>query len=153
ADAVRGVAYARRAKIRRLSSQPALRHVVRHGGAGGLMAFLHPADLGAAGLAPAVGTPPGQARRLTCAVVSDPAKLDGLASAWAELLERSADNRPMLSPTWLLPWWRVYAAGRKLRIGLFRDGNRLVGLAPLLYRRCWVRRCLPFRRLESLGAD
>ena len=40
-----------------------------------------------------------------------------------------------------------------MRVGLFHDGPRLVGLAPLLSRRCWHRRFLPFRRLEPLGAD
>ena len=116
------------------------------------MAFLHPAEL-AATEPVAASTPPGQTRRLACTVVSDPAALDGLAPAWAELLERSSDNQAMLSPTWLLPWWRIYSAGRKLRIAVLRDGDRLVGLAPLLARRCWIRHCLPFRRLEALGAD
>jgi CelD/BcsL family acetyltransferase involved in cellulose biosynthesis len=100
-----------------------------------------------------LSVPPRPAPALTCTVVSDPQELDRLAPAWTNLLERSDDNRPMLAPIWLRTWWRVYGAGRRLRVGLFHDGPRLVGLAPLLARRCWHRRCLPFRRLEPLGAD
>jgi len=97
--------------------------------------------------------PPRPATELTCTVVADPQELQHLSLAWTDLLERSADNRLMLAPIWLRAWWNVYGAGRQLRIGLFHDGARLVGLAPLLARRCWHRRCLPFRRLEPLGAD
>ena len=82
---------------------------------------------------------PSSAVALTCSVVADPHELDGLAPAWTDLLERSVDNRPMLAPTWLIPWWRIYGSQRQLRFGLFHDGSRLVGLAPLLSRRYWYR--------------
>jgi CelD/BcsL family acetyltransferase involved in cellulose biosynthesis len=87
--------------------------------------------------------------------VSTPVGLEGLAPAWRDLLGRSAADEPMLDPTWLLPWWRVYGqgTGRRLRICLFHEGGRLVGLAPLARRRYWYGSCLPFARLEPLGAD
>jgi CelD/BcsL family acetyltransferase involved in cellulose biosynthesis len=92
---------------------------------------------------------------LKCSVLSDPAQLEQLRPAWNALLQRSAANGPMLAPLWLLPWWQVYAqsGGRELKMGLFHDGDRLVGLAPLHWRRFWYRPGLPFRRLELLGAD
>src|SRR5262245_39684910 len=92
---------------------------------------------------------------LRCTVLSDAAALAGQSAAWLDLLERSAANEPMLTPTWLLPWWRVYGAGggRELRVGLFFDGDRLVGLAPLHARRYRHRFGIPFRRLEPLGSD
>jgi CelD/BcsL family acetyltransferase involved in cellulose biosynthesis len=96
---------------------------------------------------------PRPASGLTCTVVTDPQELERLGPDWTNLLKRSADNRPMLAPVWLRAWWSVYGSDRHLRVGLFHDGTRLVGLAPLLARRCWHRRCLPFRRLEPLGAD
>ena len=54
----------------------------------------------------------------------------------------------------MLTWWRVYGGlqGRRLRIGLFHEGGRLVGLAPLLSRRHWYGGALPFRRLEFLAS-
>src|SRR5262249_11480134 len=90
---------------------------------------------------------------LRCSVLSDPAQLEALRPAWLELLERSAGNEVMLTPMWLLPWWRVFGPldGRQLRVGLFHQGECLVGLAPLLCRRHWYRPGIPFRRLEPLG--
>lgn len=87
-------------------------------------------------------------------VLRDPAQLSEFEAAWTRLLERSEGNEPMLSPLWLGAWWRVFGAqgGRSLRVLLVRDGAQLIGLAPLLARRHWYRRGLPFRRLELLGS-
>jgi len=96
----------------------------------------------------------GQAPELTCAVVTDPARLATLRPDWLALLRRSAADGPMLGPTWLTTWWRVFGPlqGRRLRLTLFHDGGRLVGLAPLLGRAHWYKPGLPFRRLEPLGS-
>lgn len=90
---------------------------------------------------------------LSFQLVTDVAALRGLAPEWHALLERTASAEPMRSPAWLLAWWDVYGAGRELRVGVFRDEERLVGLAPLCVRRYWHRPGIPFTRLEFLGAD
>jgi CelD/BcsL family acetyltransferase involved in cellulose biosynthesis len=91
----------------------------------------------------------------TCAVLTDPAQVEGMRADWLDLLRRSAADEAMLTPTWLLTWWQVYGAGtgRQLRVGVFREGDRLIGLAPLTARRIRYRPYIPFRRLEPLGAD
>ncbi len=91
--------------------------------------------------------------QLTVSVVEDAAALAELRDDWLALQQRSNANEPMLSPTWLLTWWRLFGEqdGRRLRIVLFRQGERLVGLAPLLRRPFRHCRFLRFRRLESLG--
>jgi CelD/BcsL family acetyltransferase involved in cellulose biosynthesis len=96
----------------------------------------------------------GHPPELTCTVVTDPVRLEALRPDWLALLARSAGNEPMLGPTWLTAWWRVFGPtqGRQLRLALFHDGGRLVGLAPLLRRTHWYRPGLPFRRLEPLGS-
>jgi CelD/BcsL family acetyltransferase involved in cellulose biosynthesis len=81
----------------------------------------------------------------------------GLADAerdWWDLLARSDDSEPMLTPFWLRAWWRVFGAdgGRELRVFLVYEGDRLIGIVPLLSRRHWYRPGLPFRRLELLGS-
>jgi CelD/BcsL family acetyltransferase involved in cellulose biosynthesis len=98
--------------------------------------------------------PTGHPPELTCAVVTDPARLEALRPDWRALLGRSACDGPMLGPTWLTAWWRVFGPlqGRRLRLALFHDGGRLVGLAPLLTRAHWYQPGIPFRRLEPLGA-
>ncbi len=53
---------------------------------------------------------------------------------WSDLLERALDAEPFLSPEWLLPWWESFGVGR-LRVLTARVGGRLVGLAPLSFRR------------------
>jgi CelD/BcsL family acetyltransferase involved in cellulose biosynthesis len=86
-------------------------------------------------------------------LIADPSHLDRLRPAWEDLLRRSETDEPMLSPLWLLAWWHTYGrgTGRKLRVGLFYQGGRLVGLAPLVQRRYWYLPGIPFRRLEPLG--
>src|SRR4051812_26701698 len=88
--------------------------------------------------------------RLTPTILSDPDDLLHLAPAWTELLSRSASDEPMLSPVWLLPWWRVFGT-RGLHVGQFHRDGRLVGLALLRLRRHWYAPGIPFRRLELLG--
>lgn len=96
-------------------------------------------------------TPPRSG--LVGSVVTDAGGLERLAPAWQGLLERSTANEPVLAPLWLLNWWTEFGAldGRQLRVATFHRGDRLVGLAPFLRRRCWYRPGLPFRRLEPLG--
>ena len=99
-------------------------------------------------------SPAALAGPLACAVVSDAAAATALAPAWAALGQRCLRDELTVSPEWLLPWWRVYGGlcGRQLRLGLFHDAGRLVGLAPLLRRRHWYGGALPFRRLELLAS-
>ncbi len=91
---------------------------------------------------------------LSRTVVSDAALLSVWSRAWEDLMQRSASDEPMLSPTWLFAWWRVFGGtgGRSLRVVLFQDGGRLVGLAPLCSRRTWYAPGVPFRRLETVGS-
>src|SRR5437660_2521926 len=91
---------------------------------------------------------------VACTVLRSAGELDALGPAWSALLERSSTNEPMLTPTWLLAWWRVFGSmgGRELRVAVFHEANRLIGLAPFLRRRHWYIPGLPFRRLEMLGS-
>jgi CelD/BcsL family acetyltransferase involved in cellulose biosynthesis len=90
---------------------------------------------------------------LTATVLREVAPLADLRGDWLALQRRSAANEPMLSPAWLLTWWRIFGCqgGRQPRVILFHQGPRLVGLAPLLRRRVWHSRVVPFRRLEPFG--
>jgi len=85
--------------------------------------------------------------------VTDEAALAAQAGDWAALLARSASNRHTQTPLWLLAWWKVFGGrdGRRLASALVYDGERLVGLAPMLRRVSWHRRMIPFRRLELIA--
>lgn len=74
-----------------------------------------------------------------------------LASEWNELLARSAANTITLRHEWLTTWWDVFGEGRELCILLVRDGEDLIGIAPLLKRRV-IEFALPIQRLEFLAS-
>lgn len=87
-------------------------------------------------------------------VLGSEERLLGVREEWLGLLDRAATNEPTLSPQWLLAWWRCFGAlgGRRLAVGAFRDGGRLVGLAPLLRRTHRHGGVVPLRRLEALAS-
>ena len=87
-------------------------------------------------------------------LLTDIDELKACRGEWDVLLSTSAANMPMLSPLWLLAWWRTFGSteGRQLRTWTFRVSGRLVGLVPLLLRRHRHFGLLPIRRLELLGS-
>ena len=91
---------------------------------------------------------------LESSVLTDLAELEALRPAWDALLASSAADEPMLSPLWLLAWWRVFGHldGRRLSVVAVREDGRLVGLAPLLVRTHLYPPAIPFRRVEMLGS-
>jgi CelD/BcsL family acetyltransferase involved in cellulose biosynthesis len=96
----------------------------------------------------------GRPLTLTCQLATTTAEAEQLRPEWTDLLKLSERNELTLTPEWLLTWQRIYGPqqGRQLRIALFRDAGRLVGLAPLSRRCHWVRGVVPFRRLEFLAS-
>jgi CelD/BcsL family acetyltransferase involved in cellulose biosynthesis len=91
---------------------------------------------------------------LSIVLIRELARLESLRPAWDELVTRSECSDVTLTPGWMLPWWSVFGSegGRQLRVLAFHDGERLVGLAPLLSRPHRYRKAIPFRRLEMLGS-
>ncbi len=87
---------------------------------------------------------------MTAEVIRDPQALEALSGEWSDLLAASDQTSPSMSPTWIAAWWRVFGnqEGRELRAVAFRDGRRLVGLAPLCAHRVWSRPGVPTWRLD-----
>ncbi len=104
---------------------------------------------GGLGLEAAGGARPGA----TCSVLEDDGAVGRIAGPWRELLAASGTDEPMMSPTWAASWWEVFGGteGRALRVGVVRDGGRLVGIAPFVARTHWYGGALPFRRVELVG--
>jgi CelD/BcsL family acetyltransferase involved in cellulose biosynthesis len=82
----------------------------------------------------------GEARELERSVVS-----------WRRLLERAPHAQPVLTPLWMLAWWRVFGEGRSLRALAVEEGEDLIGLLPLSLRTVSHRGAIPVRRLELLA--
>ncbi len=71
---------------------------------------------------------------LTTEIVTDEAQLGRLRAEWDGLAVETAS--PFCAPAWMLAWWRhARPDGAALRVIAVRDGDRLVGLAPLFARR------------------
>jgi CelD/BcsL family acetyltransferase involved in cellulose biosynthesis len=83
----------------------------------------------------------------TFSVVDTQAGLAALEPEWDALCARCPDASVFQSFRWQFRWWETYGAGRRLRLVLMRDGDRLLGIAP-----CYVESVskLPGLRLETL---
>jgi hypothetical protein len=88
---------------------------------------------------------------LACGLLTEPTELERLLPEWRELAARSG-NELCTSPAWLATWWKIFGDGRGLRVVTFRRDGRLIGIAPLCFRRVRFARALPVRRLELLGS-
>ncbi len=78
-------------------------------------------------------------------VLADNAAIDAFGDEWAAFAADHASS-PFDSPDWLRPWYRHYATDARPRLLIWRDGERLVGVAPLA-----VRRTGRLARLTELG--
>jgi CelD/BcsL family acetyltransferase involved in cellulose biosynthesis len=63
-------------------------------------------------------------------VIDDLASVEAACAEWRDLAARCARS-PLQSPDWLLPLARRYLAADQPRVLTWRDGGRLVGIAPL----------------------
>jgi CelD/BcsL family acetyltransferase involved in cellulose biosynthesis len=54
-----------------------------------------------------------------------------VVSPWEEALARFPDHTPFLTPLWQRIWWRHFGQGREPLLLSFREGQRLLGVAPL----------------------
>ena len=66
--------------------------------------------------------------------LNDLASLEAVRPAWQELVARLDDDSPYLRPEFLLPWLRLIGDRYRIRAVAVWDGDRLVGLAPLVER-------------------
>lgn len=86
-------------------------------------------------------------------LISDRGELEQILPDWMNLLENSRTNELMLTPDWLLTWWKVFGKsdGRELAVGALYEGRELIALAPWIRRKHSYRGRLRFRRIEPLG--
>src|SRR5579884_1920827 len=127
-----------------MPAMTASKHLASGSGANGVL-WAPPAQAGVVAADPPV-LPPAEV------LVHEAGAAERLREDWVGLLARCERPELMLTPDWLLTWWDVYGSqqGRQLRLGLFYEDNRLIGLTPLVRRWHTYLPGLPFRRLEFL---
>ncbi len=57
-----------------------------------------------------------------------------LAPAWSELCRRSRSNSPFISSLWLEIWWREFGPKAEQYLCAVRNGDAVIGVAPLLLK-------------------
>ncbi|MER7574368.1 GNAT family N-acetyltransferase [Streptomyces sp. NPDC126514] len=68
----------------------------------------------------------------TTELVTDERSFAALSADWARLYDSCPTATPFQSHPWLHSWWLSYGRPGRLRVVLVRDGDELVGAAPLM---------------------
>jgi CelD/BcsL family acetyltransferase involved in cellulose biosynthesis len=87
---------------------------------------------------------------VTVSVVTSDRGLDRLEPEWSDLAD-AADSTIFQTFEWVRAWWGFFGADRELRCLAFRDGDRLVGIAPLVKEPVRVGGVRVATRLRFLG--
>lgn len=78
-------------------------------------------------------------------ILEDPEIFSQLAAEWECLTEELANYITVFSSyTWYQSWWRSFGADAKLHLFTMWQGDRLVGIAPLMLKK-YSLHCLPVR--------
>ena len=86
--------------------------------------------------------------------ITTEAAWDALEAAWNPLVERSASATVFLTWEWLRPWWRHYRGeGDSLYVLAAREGDALVGLAPLYRGKASAYGLGSLRRVGFIGGS
>jgi len=96
-------------------------------------------------------------------IVRDYDSFVALEQEWNDAVDRACLPHPFLRHEWMRTWWDSFGvpsaraarsgqAGRQLHIVLVREGDRIVGIAPLM-RESAVLYALPVRRLALMAND
>jgi CelD/BcsL family acetyltransferase involved in cellulose biosynthesis len=64
--------------------------------------------------------------------ITDMGGLHALRAEWTDLLESSASDCVFLTWEWLSTWWKHRGGGKRLDVIAVRQGDELIGLAPLM---------------------
>ncbi len=66
-------------------------------------------------------------------VVTDYQELLRLESPWNELIAEASDTSPFESHAWTCAWWEAFGAANQLHVLIWRKGDKICGVAPLMF--------------------
>jgi hypothetical protein len=84
--------------------------------------------------------------------INDEAEFFHLRESWNTLLSKSSFGSPFLRWEWLVNWLRFFGANCQLSILLMKDGESLVGVAPLVVQSLGFG-SLSINQMQLLGAS
>ena len=59
---------------------------------------------------------------------------DSLASYWADPSQNLRWSSVFILPAWLKVWWQAFGAGNELHLAAVRQGEKIIGIAPLMVK-------------------
>jgi len=83
---------------------------------------------------------------VTIDVIENTAHFCGFRAEWSRFLEATVPETPFQRPEWLMTWWSHFGSG-SLRVLVFRECERIVGVLP-----CFVHRWNERRQLTLIGS-
>ncbi len=83
---------------------------------------------------PPAAAPAGPAQPLRCQVLTDWEQAEPLAGAWDSLVQQIGGDI-YFTYDWCRTWWRHYGGASRMRILVFREGEALAGVLPLVIDR------------------
>jgi CelD/BcsL family acetyltransferase involved in cellulose biosynthesis len=81
---------------------------------------------------PGIGLVPSTVRRLHIEAITDFDAFLNLKEAWDNLVASAAVEHPFVTHEWIRTWWESFGGTRTLHIVVVREGNTVVGIAPML---------------------
>lgn len=75
------------------------------------------------------------AGELSVEAITDFRSFEALEPVWNRLLQESRINNPFLSHEWLHTWWESFGENKELCVLMVKDGDEVLGLAPLMLSR------------------
>jgi len=75
-----------------------------------------------------------------------------LKDTWNDILVKSKNNDIFSTWEWLSIWWRHFGEGRKLRILLILDNNKIVAVAPLTWSKYNILHFGNLTKIEFIGS-
>ena len=77
-------------------------------------------------------------KELSVDLVQDYESFVGLEAIWNRLVTESGIDHPFLRHEWIRTWWDCFDHGGTLYIVLVKEGDDLIGIAPLMLDRGWI---------------
>jgi len=81
---------------------------------------------------PSIGLHQYTTRRLRVETVTDFISFLSLKQAWDGLVSRTELDHPFVTHEWIRTWWESFGGNRTMHIIVVRDGDSVVGIAPML---------------------
>lgn len=75
-----------------------------------------------------------------------------MKDTWNDILVKSKDNDVFSTWEWLSSWWRHFGEGRKLRILLIHNNNKIVAIVPLMWSKYDILRFGSLTKIEFIGS-